>query len=379
VTKLIGRATHHQAAVQNVRWTYSLRGAWEMLGTAEFVRTHLRHGREMEIVVKNSALTLTLIGFATTAGAREARAMPLPDNSSCNAGVCLDITNSTSGGNAVVGNSASGAGIFGATVSGSGVVGDSISGGTGVMGTSSSGTAVYGYTSSGTAVYGRSVSAIGVWGLSGNSNGVVGQNYNTDWSGAAVVAWTGGDSALAFWGQGDIILTGNYAQKAGGGSWSAPSDARIKKDIKDFKFGLDSLMRIRPVTYRYNGLGGSVADGEEYVGVIAQELEKVLPFMVRSYPGKLHETDTEKTDIKHVDPSAFTYVLINAVQAQQKTMEEQQAIIQDQETRIQRLEKAQPLMQSSLLPSRGLDVALIAVCVGLGLVQVVQRKRERKS
>ena len=96
-------------------------------------------------------------------------------------------------------------------------------------------------------------------------------------------------------------------------SWAATSDARVKKDVVDFDQGLAALQRIRPVTYRYNGLGGTEASDTQHVGVIAQELEKALPFMVSSQKRKLHPNDKETTDIKQVDPSAFTYVLINAV------------------------------------------------------------------
>ena len=103
------------------------------------------------------------------------------------------------------------------------------------------------------------------------------------------------------------------AYKPGGGSWAASSDIRVKKDVGDFTPGLSALAEVRPVRYKYNGLGGTNDTGQEYVGVIAQELEKVLPFMVSSKPKKLRESDGETTDIKQVDPSAFTYVLINAV------------------------------------------------------------------
>src|SRR5262249_33723883 len=45
------------------------------------------------------------------------------------------------------------------------------------------------------------------------------------------------------------------AYKPGGGSWSATSDRRVKKDIAEFRPGLAAIEEIHPVTYRYNGLG----------------------------------------------------------------------------------------------------------------------------
>jgi hypothetical protein len=103
------------------------------------------------------------------------------------------------------------------------------------------------------------------------------------------------------------------ASKPGGGSWSALSDRRVKKDISAFQHGLAALEKIRPVSFRYNGLGGTRETEHAFVGVVAQELEPVLPFMVTSTPKKLHAEDATPTNLKEVDPSALTYVLINAV------------------------------------------------------------------
>lgn len=111
-----------------------------------------------------------------------------------------------------------------------------------------------------------------------------------------------------------ITLSSSFAYKQGGGSWMGLSDVRVKKDIVDFDDGLAEIEKVRSVRYRYNGLGGSTASEQQYIGVIAQELETTAPYMVSSTSRKLRDTDAEPTDIKEVDPSAFTYLLINAVQ-----------------------------------------------------------------
>ena len=56
----------------------------------------------------------------------------------------------------------------------------------------------------------------------------------------------------------------------------------------------------------YNGKDNLPTD-EEYVGVIAQELQKIAPFMVSEYQGEDGETYLA------VDPSAFDFILVNAV------------------------------------------------------------------
>ncbi|HEX5125632.1 MAG TPA: tail fiber domain-containing protein [Rhodocyclaceae bacterium] len=115
-----------------------------------------------------------------------------------------------------------------------------------------------------------------------------------------------------------LTLTGNggstgIATKPGSSVWIIGSDERAKKDIKDFKLGLADLEKIHPVKFKYNGLAGMPNNDEEYVGVVAQELEKTLPFMVVSEKKKLRESDEKPIDFKEVDAGAFTYMLINSV------------------------------------------------------------------
>jgi hypothetical protein len=129
-------------------------------------------------------------------------------------------------------------------------------------------------------------------------------------------------------------------------------------------------MRVRPVRFKYNGLGGTSDDGKEFVGVIAQELEQTLPEMVGTRMGKLHPTDTEETAIRRVDPSEFTYLLINAVKEQQKT-------IQRQEARITALEQGRPPLASSMMSFGGLETGLAIGLLPVGLVVVARRRRKQ--
>jgi len=288
--------------------------------------------------------------------------IPLPDSGSCadGRGNCLRVTNtSTTGGNAIIGIG----------VGGSGVAGNSTSS-TGTSGVSTSGFGVYGASSSNIGVRGDSTSSIGVYGVSSSGNGVVAQNNDTTMAAAAVSALAGNSNGLAYWGTGSIIITGSLAQKAGGGSWTAPSDIRIKRDVAPLRLGLDQLRQIRPVTYKYNGLGGTTDDGHEYVGVVAQELEKIFPNMVTSRKGKLHPSDTAETDIKVVDPSALTYVLINSVK-------EQQQIIDRQERRIAALEHGRGLSASML--GNGAEMALALGLLPLGFVALRRRKASKSA
>ncbi len=146
--------------------------------------------------------------------------------------------------------------------------------------------------------------------------------------------------------------------------WSGLSDSRVKKDVKDFRDGLTELSRVHPVYYKYNGLGGTSDDGKEYVGVIAQALETVVPAMVTVRPGKLHKGDAETTDIREVDPSEFTYLLINSV----KQLKTENDLMSD---RIKALEAGRrPLISGFGEGWIGLGLTAIA-----GALAMTRRKR----
>ena len=100
----------------------------------------------------------------------------------------------------------------------------------------------------------------------------------------------------------------------GGTLGTCSSDLRLKKDITPYKSDLSHLLGLRPVTYRYNGLGGMIEDKEaKRVGLIAQEVEKVAPELVSNRDVKLHPEDNKKTVTKAVDYGALTFMLINGL------------------------------------------------------------------
>ena len=175
-------------------------------------------------------------------------------------------------------------------------------------------------------------------------------------------------NAYAGYFNGRFLVTSPSAYKAGGGSWLSTSDERVKRDIKPFQQGLAEIERVRPIRFKYNGLGGTQDTGTEFVGVIAQELERISPAMVNSERTKLHKDDAQETDIKQVDPSAFTYMLINAVQEQQK-------LIRSQEARIAKLERARgPVASSLLAPGVGAGLAF-----GLFPLSLIAARRVRRG
>jgi hypothetical protein len=254
-----------------------------------------------------------------------------------------------------------GAGVvgFASSSTGVGVVGNGTGNAVGVYGLSASG---------GIGVRGESVTNVGVYADSDTNNGVLAVTGSG--SAAAVSALSPSTAGLAYYGHGGIQLTGSFAQKASGSSWSNPSDARIKKDVKNLPWGLEELMSIRPVTFQFNGKGGTVDDGRVHVGIIAQELERVFPSMVSFHKVKLNKDDAKDTDIRIVDPSAFTYVLISAVK-------EQQELIERQGARIAALERGRAPIAASLL-NGGVGAALAMGLLPLAFV-ALRRRRNVKT
>jgi hypothetical protein len=147
-----------------------------------------------------------------------------------------------------------------------------------------------------------------MWGVRLNADSDVGGFLRQAANGGATT------NPLQVDGSGNLTIAGANATKAAPGTaWINPSDQRIKKDIADDQRGLTAILALRPRTFRFNGLGGTIDDGQIYHGLIADEVQSVMPEMVGSMPLQLHHDDPERTDILTLDTSNIVYALINAV------------------------------------------------------------------
>jgi hypothetical protein len=84
-----------------------------------------------------------------------------------------------------------------------------------------------------------------------------------------------------------LQLSTDSAAKPSTNTWTIASDARIKTETGEYTKGLDAVLSLRPVTYRYNGKAGMVDDGEDKISIIAQEAINAFPECVGSYMVKL--------------------------------------------------------------------------------------------
>lgn len=111
----------------------------------------------------------------------------------------------------------------------------------------------------------------------------------------------------------DLQLGANSAAKPTSSAWTIASDARIKTNIVNFTDGLNKIMQIRPVYYEYNGLGGNgFNESGTHIGIIAQEVEEVAPYMINIGKGELNGTIVD--DFRTYDSHALSYITVNAIQ-----------------------------------------------------------------
>lgn len=127
-------------------------------------------------------------------------------------------------------------------------------------------------------------------------------------SGQVIVAGEGNLSGSA---NQALQVNGSAFKNDGNANWAFTSDARVKEDVRDLEVGLTQLRRVRPVRYRYNGRAGTRA-GLPGVGILGQEIEQIFPETIEKVPAAANSAN-EIDDLRIFNPSALTFVLINAV------------------------------------------------------------------
>lgn len=143
---------------------------------------------------------------------------------------------------------------------------------------------------------------------SGNHKWYSSNASNAGGAGAAVT-WVTTQTLDA---SGNLTINGATATKASGTTWANPSDILLKNNVQDFTKGIDELLQVNVKTWEYNGKGGTTL-GTKGIGVIANEVENILPETVDTYRAKLNVDDEEEIDIKRFDATEITWLLVNAV------------------------------------------------------------------
>lgn len=123
---------------------------------------------------------------------------------------------------------------------------------------------------------------------------------------------TSNSSIYEFVNRGSVAKEFNWYVGAGGstpiaklttaGTWTNASDIRIKKDIKDIKYGLDTILKLSPKSYKLK------QDDSEKIGFIAQEIKDIIPEVVYG----------KDDDFLTLDYASMVSILVKAVQEQQQ-------------------------------------------------------------
>jgi hypothetical protein len=132
------------------------------------------------------------------------------------------------------------------------------------------------------------------------------------------------------------------AAKTGGGVWQNISDMNLKQDIEEFTDGLDVLLQFQPKTYKYNGTY-QLSPERTYVGVVAQDVAEVAPYMVNTVT--LTDTATgDSNDFLSYDGTALTYIIVNAF----KELEQRVSAHDQLAEQVEQLNQQVTLLQQSL-------------------------------
>src|SRR3989344_8119790 len=172
--------------------------------------------------------------------------------------------------------------------------------------------------------------------------------YFADTSGATRVTFSNnGNVGIGTTGPAyQLQLSTDSAAKPGTNTWTVASDERIKTDVRPFTDGLDAILGINPVWYKYNGKGGFVADGKDNIGVVAQDIQKVAPYTVSSYYDKLNPADAATTELLNFNSGSLTFTTINAIKELNNKIENQRKQIEESKAENEALKKRIEIMET---------------------------------
>lgn len=183
--------------------------------------------------------------------------------------------------------------------------------------------------------------AVGGWSMGANKykvwhagNDGDGSGLQADWSAHVDVNSsnnTGGGNFSLVWHSGDTVYSSShfYINRDSKTLYSAgdivafASDARLKENIILIDKPLDKLLKIGGYTYNFNEKGSEIVgqpQDKKQVGVLAQEVEQVLPEVIEDAPGD--------NDYKTVKYERMIPLLIESIKEQQTQIEQLKQEIQ---------------------------------------------------
>ena len=130
----------------------------------------------------------------------------------------------------------------------------------------------------------------------------------------------------------NLTVYGN-AYKPGGGTWSSTSDARLKKNVRPLSGAPETLLSLRGVSFEYIAPDQIHELAGERIGMIAQEVEQVIPDWV----------STGADGYRRVTYRGFEALTVESLRAlreeSRRQLQERDARIADLEKRLAELER----------------------------------------
>jgi len=162
-------------------------------------------------------------------------------------------------------------------------------------------------------------------------NTIVNASNNMVFGNNAVVGWgfgvAPGAAAIRV---GSGATNGNGATLTLAGNWTSTSDRTKKHDITNINYGLSELLKLRAVSYKWNGTN------QTDFGFIAQEVKNIFPEIVYGEEGQMS-----------ISYGQITAVLTKAVQEQQKEIEVLESQVLMSQKKIAELEASVQSMKAN--------------------------------
>jgi hypothetical protein len=116
----------------------------------------------------------------------------------------------------------------------------------------------------------------------GTGNGDVGFYTKNEGTATANILYQadaniGGTNTTVF----TVISSGTLEVKGDIVAFGSPSDERLKENIKPIESALDKAMKLQGVTFDWKEKDGKILDLKEDIGFIAQDVQKIIPELVR--------------------------------------------------------------------------------------------------
>jgi len=110
----------------------------------------------------------------------------------------------------------------------------------------------------------------------------VGNSHDYVWADASIGLrfYTSNAEEMRLEDDGDLHVDGDVIAFS-----TTVSDATLKYDISPIEHALDKVAQLTGVTYKY------LKDGMESAGLLAQDVEKVMPYAVKERKVPLHKND----------------------------------------------------------------------------------------